>query len=185
TDRVPEVVEAVAALPVRALVLDGEVIALRGDGRPQPFQVAAGRGGSKLEVAPVRQAVPLSLFVFDLLHLDGEDLLDRPGAERQAALAAAVPESLRVPRVVTADPAGAAAFLRDALTRGHEGVVVKSLDAPYEAGRRGAGWLKVKPRHTLDLVVLAVEWGHGRRQGWLSNLPLGAPPGGGVVMVGK
>jgi DNA ligase-1 len=187
TDRVPEVVEAVAALPVRALVLDGEVIALRGDGRPQPFQITAGRVGSKLDVATVRQAVPLSLFVFDLLHLDGEDLLDRPGVERQAALAAAVPESLRVPRVVTADPAVAAAFMRDALARGHEGVVVKSLDAPYEAGRRGAGWLKVKPRHTLDLVILAAEWGHGRRQGWLSNLHLGArdPDTGGWVMLGK
>jgi ATP-dependent DNA ligase I len=187
TDRVPEVVEAVAALPVRALVLDGEVLALRPDRRPQPFQVTAGRVGSKLDVATVRQAVPLSLFVFDLLHLDGEDLLDRPGAERQAALAAAGPESLRVPRVVTADPAVAAAFMRDALARGHEGVVVKSLDAPYEAGRRGTGWLKVKPRHTLDLVVLAVEWGHGRRKGWLSNLHLGArdPEIGGWVMLGK
>jgi DNA ligase-1 len=187
TTRVPEVVEVVAALPADSLVLDGEVIALRPDGRPQPFQVTAGRVASKLDVATVRQAVPLSLFVFDLLHLDGEDLLDRPGVERQAALAAAVPESLRVPRVVTADPAVVAAFLRDALARGHEGVVVKSLEVPYEAGRRGAGWLKVKPRHTLDLVILAAEWGHGRRRGWLSNLHLGArdPETGGWVMLGK
>ena len=187
TDRVPEVVEAVTALPAGSLVLDGEVIALREDGRPQPFQVTAGRVGSKLDVATVRRAVPLSLFAFDLLHLDGEDLIDRPGSERQAALAKVVPEALRVPRVVTADPAIAAAFLQDALARGHEGVVVKSLDAPYEAGRRGAGWLKVKPVHTLDLVVLAAEWGHGRRRGWLSNLHLGArdPETGGWVMLGK
>jgi DNA ligase 1 len=187
TTRVPEVVEVVAALPADSLVLDGEVIALRPDGRPQPFQVTAGRVASKLDVATVRRAVPLSLFVFDLLHLDDEDLLDRPGVERQAALAAAVPESLRVPRVVTADPAVVAAFLRDALARGHEGVVVKSLEVPYEAGRRGAGWLKVKPRHTLDLVILAAEWGHGRRHGWLSNLHLGArdPETGGWVMLGK
>jgi ATP-dependent DNA ligase I len=187
SDRVPEVVEAVAALPAASLVLDGEAIALRADGRPQPFQVTAGRVGSKLDVATVRRAVPLSLFVFDLLHLDGEDLLDRPGSVRQAALAAAVPEPLRMPRIVTADPKVAAAFLADALARGHEGVVVKSLEAPYEAGRRGAGWLKVKPRHTLDLVILAAEWGHGRRRGWLSNLHLGArdPETGGWVMLGK
>ena len=187
TDRVPEVVEAVASLPAGSLVLDGEVIALREDGRPQPFQVTAGRVGSKLDVATVRQTVPLSLFAFDLLHLEGEDLLDRPGAERQAALAAAVPEALRMPRVVTADAKEAAAFLAATLERGHEGVVVKSLDAPYEAGRRGAGWLKVKPVHTLDLVVLAAEWGHGRRRGWLSNLHLGArdPEAGGWVMLGK
>jgi DNA ligase 1 len=187
TNRVPEVAEAVAALPAGSLVLDSELIALRQDGQPQPFQVTAGRVGSKLDVATVRQAVPLSLFVFDLLHLDGEDLLDLPGRERQAALAGVVPEPLRMPRIVTADPAVAAAFMRDALARGHEGVVVKSLDAPYEAGRRGAGWLKVKPRHTLDLVILAAEWGHGRRRGWLSNLHLGARDleTGGWVMLGK
>jgi DNA ligase-1 len=187
TARVPEVVEAVAALPVRSLVLDGEVIALRDDGRPQPFQVTAGRVGSKLDVATVRRSVPLSLFAFDLLHLDGEDLLDRPGAERQAALAATVPEALRISRTVTGDPKVAAAFLAATLERGHEGVVVKSLAAPYEAGRRGAGWLKVKPVHTLDLVILAAEWGHGRRRGWLSNLHLGArdPEAGGWVMLGK
>jgi DNA ligase-1 len=187
SDRVPEVVEAVAALSPASLVLDGEAIALREDGRPQPFQVTAGRVGSKLDVATVRRAVPLSLFVFDLLHLDGDDLLDRPGSQRQAALAAAVPEPLRMPRIVTADPKVASAFLADALARGHEGVVIKSLEAPYEAGRRGAGWLKVKPVHTLDLVVLAAEWGHGRRRGWLSNLHLGArdPETGGWVMLGK
>ena len=124
--------------------------------------------------------------MFDLLHLDGEDLIDRPGADRHAALAAVVPEPLRMPRTVTADPAAAAAFLADTLARGHEGVMVKSLAATWEAGRRGAGWLKVKPVHTLDLVVLAAEWGHGRRRGWLSNLHLGArDPDGGFVMLGK
>jgi DNA ligase-1 len=132
------------------------------------------------------QTLPLTPFLFDLLHLDGQDLLDRPGSERHAALAAAVPEPLRMPRRATADPAEAAAFLADTLARGHEGVMVKSLAATWEAGRRGAGWLKVKPVHTLDLVVLAAEWGHGRRRGWLSNLHLGArDPAGGFVMLGK
>jgi DNA ligase-1 len=187
TARVPEVVEIVMALPVRSAVLDGELIALRPDGRPQPFQVTAGRLGSRLDVERQRLAVPLTLYLFDVLHLDGQDLIDRAGAERHALLAAMTPEALRVPRTVTGDPPAAAGFLGDALARGHEGVLVKSLAAPYEAGRRGAGWLKVKPVHTLDLVVLAVEWGHGRRKGWLSNLHLGArdPETGGFVMLGK
>jgi len=125
--------------------------------------------------------------LFDVLHLDGADLIDRPGAQRYELLAGVAPTELRAPRVVTSDGAAAAAFLADALSAGHEGVMVKSLDTPYEAGRRGAGWLKVKPRHTLDLVVLAAEWGHGRRRGWLSNLHLGArdPAAGGFVMLGK
>ena len=186
TARVPEVVEIVMGLPVRSAVLDGELIALQPDGRPHPFQVTAGRLGSKLDVERQRLAVPLTLYLFDVLHVDGEDLIDRAGVERQAALAAITSETLRVPRTVTGDPLVAAGFLGDALARGHEGVLVKSLAAPYEAGRRGAGWLKVKPVHTLDLVVLAVEWGHGRRKGWLSNLHLGArDPSGGFVMLGK
>jgi len=186
TSRVPEVVEAALSLPVHAAVLDGEVLALRDGGRPQPFQVTASRVGSKGDPAALREAVPLSLVLFDVLHVDGVDLLDRAGAERAEALVAAVPERLRVPRTVTADPAVATAVLDEALARGHEGVLVKSLETPYEAGRRGAGWLKVKPRHTLDLVVLAVERGHGRRSGWLSNLHLGArDPAGGFVMLGK
>jgi DNA ligase 1 len=187
TARVPEVVTATLALDVRAAVLDGEAIALHPDGRPHPFQVTAGRVGSRLEVERLAASLPLTAFVFDLLHLDGQDLIDRPGVERHAAMAAVVPEPLRMPRVVTADPRAAAAFLGDTLARGHEGVMVKSLAAPYEAGRRGAGWLKVKPVHTLDLVVLAAEWGHGRRRGWLSNLHLGArdPATGGFVMLGK
>jgi DNA ligase-1 len=187
TSRVPEVVEAVRALPVESIVLDGEAVALRPDGRPHPFQVTAGRIGSRLDVDRLRGELPLTTWFFDVLHLDGEDLIDRPGTERRAALARVVPEELLIPRIVTADHAEADAFLRDTLARGHEGVLVKSLAAPYEAGRRGAGWAKVKPRHTLDLVILAVEWGHGRRKGWLSNLHLGAldPATGGFVMLGK
>jgi DNA ligase-1 len=131
--------------------------------------------------------VPLSVFLFDALHLNGTDLVDRPDAERHAALAAVVPAPMLMPRIVTEDPGEAAAFFRESVAQGHEGVVVKSLTTPYAAGRRGAGWIKVKPRHTLDLVVLAVEWGHGRRHGWLSNLHLGArdPETGGWVMLGK
>jgi DNA ligase-1 len=194
TARVPEVVEAVRALPVRSAVLDGEALALGADGRPRPFQVTAGRTASRSGAEELRAEVPLSVFFFDLLHLDGADLLDAPGESRFAALTAAVPAELRVPRLVTADQEAARAFFHDALAQGHEGVVVKDLGAPYQAGRRGAGWIKVKPRHTLDLVVLAAEWGSGRRQGWLSNLHLGAradgaldlPEGAGEwVMLGK
>jgi ATP-dependent DNA ligase I len=186
TGRVPEVVEAAMELPVTRAVLDGEAIALRPDGRPHPFQITAGRIGSKLEVERLRASVAVTPFLFDLLHLDGEDLLDRGGEERHAALAAVVPEPLRIPRVVTGDVDEAAGFLEGTLASGHEGVLVKSLSAPYEAGRRGSGWIKVKPVHTLDLVVLAAEWGHGRRRGRLSNLHLGArDPAGGWVMLGK
>ncbi|MFC6931335.1 RNA ligase family protein [Actinomadura yumaensis] len=187
TSRLPEVVEAVRGLPVREAVFDGELIALRPDGSPHPFQVTAARTATRTRARDGAEPVPLSAFLFDVLHLDGDDLLDAPGAERDAALARAVPERLRMPRVVTADPAEAKALFDDAVARGHEGVLVKSLDTPYTAGRRGAGWIKVKPRHTLDLVVLAVEWGHGRRRGLLSNLHLGArdPEGGGFVMLGK
>ena len=187
TARVPEVVEAMHRLPVHAVVLDGEVIALGDDGRPRPFQVTMSRFGSKRGVGELRGAVPLSAFFFDCLHLDGDDLLDLPARDRLAALAERVPDDLRVPRLETDAAAAAEAFLAAALDRGHEGVMVKALDAPYEAGRRGAGWLKVKPAHTLDLVVLAAEWGHGRRRGRLSNLHLGArdATGGGFVMLGK
>jgi ATP-dependent DNA ligase I len=183
TARVPEVVEAVLALPARQVVLDGEAIALKPDGRPHPFQVTASRFGTRRADA----TAPLTPLFFDVLHVDGEDLIDRTGAERAAALDALVPAASRVPRALIADPSEAHAFLDAALAAGHEGVLVKSLEAPYAAGRRGAGWLKVKPRHTLDLVVLAAEWGHGRRRGWLSNLHLGArdPSDAGFVMLGK
>ncbi|TYK52931.1 ATP-dependent DNA ligase [Actinomadura decatromicini] len=185
TSRLPEVVAAVRELPVRDAVFDGELIALRPDGSPHPFQVTSARTATR--TAKTTGTVPLAVFLFDVLHLDGRDLLDAPGAERNAALAEVVPEGLRMPRVVTADPARAKEVFDEAVARGHEGVVVKSLDTPYTAGRRGAGWIKVKPRHTLDLVVLAVEWGHGRRRGLLSNLHLGArdPETGGFVMLGK
>jgi ATP-dependent DNA ligase I len=187
TSRLPEVVGELRALPVGSAVFDGELIALRADGRPLPFQDTAARAATGSAAAGSQAAVPLSAFLFDVLHLDGNDLIDRPDADRRAALAESVPVGLTMPRLVTADPAAAAGFFADAVARGHEGVVVKALDAPYAAGRRGAAWIKVKPRHTLDLVVLAAEWGHGRRQGWLSNLHLGArdPSTDGWVMLGK
>jgi ATP-dependent DNA ligase I len=187
TQRVPEIVEAVLDLPAEVIVLDGEAIALDADGRPRPFQVTAGRFGSRLDVDELRLSIPLTPFFFDLLHADGEDLLDRPAAERLAALARRVPARLLVPRLETGEPGEAERFLGEALEQGHEGVMVKALGARYEAGRRGAGWLKVKRAQTLDLVVLAAEWGHGRRSGRLSNLHLGARDhaGGGFVMLGK
>ena len=186
TDRASEIVEAVQGLDVSALVLDGEAIALREDGRPEPFQVTMSRFGTKTDTAD-NARTPLSAFFFDCLHLDGDDLIDAPARRRLAALDAHLPPELLVPRLETDDAEAAEAFLADTLARGHEGVMVKSLDAPYEAGRRGAGWLKVKPVHTLDLVVLAAEWGHGRRRGKLSNLHLGArdPATGDFVMLGK
>jgi len=184
TARLPEVVAALAALPVRDAVFDGELIALRPDGRPYPFQDTSARAASDVAL---EKPVPLSVFLFDVLHLDGADLIDLPDEERHEALAKVVPAEMLMPRLVTGDADQATAFFTDAVAGGHEGVVVKALTAPYAAGRRGAGWIKVKPRHTLDLVVLAVEWGHGRRQGWLSNLHLGArdPATGGWVMLGK
>ena len=187
TERVPEVVEAALALPVSSIVLDGEAIALRPDGRPRPFQETASRAASREDVATLRREVPLTPFFFDVLHLDGEDLIDLPAAERHAAIDGVVPGQLWVPRLVTRDVHEAQAFFDDAVARGHEGVVVKAVEAPYEAGRRGGTWLKVKPVHNLDLVVLAAEWGHGRRKGWLSNLHLGArdPANDGHVMLGK
>ena len=183
TSRVPEVVAVVAALDVSAVVLDGEAIALRPDGRPEPFQVTMSRFGTR----SARGERTLSAFFFDCLHLDGDDLVDLPARERLVALDLKVPAEHVVPRAESPDAGVAQRFLDDALTRGHEGVMVKSLAATYEAGRRGAGWVKVKPSHTLDLVVLAVEWGSGRRRGRLSNLHLGArdPESGGFVMLGK
>ncbi|PEG41749.1 ATP-dependent DNA ligase [Mycolicibacterium agri] len=196
TVRLPEVVEATLALPVTDLIADGEAIALRADGRPHRFQVTAsrfGRGGGRgrndrgPDIAAARAAQPLSVFFFDLLHLDGADLLDEPTSERLSSLDAIVPPEQRVDRLLTGDVEAAQRFLETTLAAGHEGVMTKSPTASYEAGRRGAGWLKVKPVHTLDLVVLAVEWGSGRRTGKLSNIHLGArdPATGGFVMLGK
>jgi len=187
TARVPEIAEAALSLPVTAVVLDGEAVALAPDGRPRPFQVTAARTASQADVGRMREQTPLTPFLFDLLHLNGADLIDAPASERHRLLSEIVPAALLTPRIVTADLAVADAFLADAVARGHEGVVLKSLDAPYRAGRRGGEWVKVKPRHTLDLVILAAEWGHGRRRGVLSNLHLGArdPETGGLVMLGK
>ncbi|MDN4163055.1 ATP-dependent DNA ligase [Nocardioides abyssi] len=182
TARLPEVVEVARSLPAQRFVLDGEAIALDADGRPRPFQETASRTAQASD-----GRVAVTPYFFDLLHLDGRDLLDSPGTERLAALDALVPEAHRVARLVTADVAEADAFVARVLAAGHEGVVVKDLTAAYDAGRRGAAWVKVKPVLTLDLVVLAVEWGSGRRQGWLSNIHLGArdPATGGFVMLGK
>jgi DNA ligase-1 len=187
TAAVPEIVAAVRSLPARELILDGEAIALAPGGAPQPFQVTMRRFGRKLDVDAMRQALPLSVFFFDVLRRDAENLADRPARDRLEALAGALPKPLVIPRIVTGDPAVAEGFFKDAIRRGHEGVVAKALDAPYEAGRRGASWLKVKRAQTLDLVVLAAEWGHGRRKGRLSNLHLSArdPLAGRFVMLGK
>ncbi len=186
TDRVPEVVDAVVALPSDTLVLDGEAIALGDDGRPRPFQETGARTASRLDVAALRAQVPLTSCFFDLLHVDGEDLVDQPAWQRFARLTEVLPSDLVVQRTLTADPDTARQVFTEVVAAGHEGVVVKGLGAPYDAGRRGAAWVKVKPRHTLDLVVLAVEWGSGRRRGWLSNVHLGArDPRGGFVMLGK
>jgi ATP-dependent DNA ligase len=187
TARVPEIVEATLSLPVTAAVFDGEAVALAPDGRPRPFQVTAARTASQADVGRMRGQTPLTPFLFDLLHLNGSDLIDDPASERHRLLSEIAPATLLTPRIVTADLAEAEAFFADAVAQGHEGVVLKSLDAPYRAGRRGGEWIKVKPRHTLDLVILAAEWGHGRRRGVLSNLHLGArdPETGGLVMLGK
>jgi ATP-dependent DNA ligase I len=182
TARMPEVVAAARELPVRQCVLDGEVMTLDARGRPRPFQEtssrAATRGGSRIRLSP---------YFFDVLHLDGQDLLDTPLAERVGVLAGAVPAELQVARTTAGTADEVAAALAASIEAGQEGVIVKAMSAPYDAGRRGGAWVKLKPRHTLDLVVLAVEWGHGRRQGWLSNLHLGArdPATGDFVMLGK
>jgi DNA ligase-1 len=188
TERVPEIVEWARGLPVRELVVEGEALALREDGRPHPFQVTMRRFGRSKDVAAARQALPLAGLFFDCLFLEGDGpVLGLPYAERAVRLGALVPDDRRLPRLVTADGAEAAGFLARALEAGHEGVMAKSLEAPYVAGQRGFHWLKLKPARTLDLVVLAAEWGSGRRKGWLSNLHLGARDveSGQPVMLGK
>jgi DNA ligase 1 len=187
TDALPEIVAAVRALPAQALVLDGEAIAYDTSGRPHPFQITMRRFGRRLEVEKLLTELPVRAYFFDCLRLDGRSLADRPLRERSEALAAAVPEALRVQRIVTSSTQEARAFYEAALEAGHEGVMAKSLDSPYQAGNRGASWLKLKRAHTLDLVVLGAEWGHGRRTGKLSNLHLGAldRATGRYVMLGK
>jgi len=185
TTGLPEVVEAVQALPADALVLDGEVLALRDDGRPHPFQVTMRRFGRRSDVAEARKKLPLSVFFFDCLYRD-EALIDAGFSERRAQLLDLADEAQVVPGKVTSDEREAAAFLTGALEAGHEGVMAKAPGSPYAAGNRGADWLKIKQAHTLDLVVLAAEWGSGRREGWLSNLHLGArDPEGAFIMLGK
>jgi DNA ligase-1 len=186
TAAVPEIVEAVRGLAVRDIILDGEALAVR-NGMPEPFQVTMRRFGRKLEVERMRDSIPLRSFFFDCLYFEGKAIIDQPGEERFATLAGALPEPLVIRRRVTSEPADAESFLNEALACGHEGVMAKALNAPYEAGGRGSLWLKIKPAVTLDLVVLAAEWGHGRRRGWLSNLHLGARDAatGGFVMLGK
>ncbi|WP_159765996.1 ATP-dependent DNA ligase [Streptomyces sp. HM190] len=189
THRLPELTAAVLELRGERFILDGEVIAFDATGRPRSFQETAGRVGSRLDVATAAEQMPVAPVFFDALSMDGRDLLDLPFTERHSELARLVPEPMRVRRTLvhsSDDLAEAERFLTDTLARGHEGVVLKSLDAAYSAGRRGASWLKVKPVHTLDLVVLAAEWGHGRRTGKLSNLHLGARTAdGGFAMLGK
>jgi len=187
TPAVPEVVDAARRLSLRDAILDGEAIALQADGTPLPFQVTMRRFGRKLDVERLRAEVPLTAFFFDVLSADGAVLLGEPYTRRFAALEQLVPPQARVPRIVTRDALEAGRFFEQAIAAGHEGLMAKALGARYDAGARGAAWLKLKPAHTLDLVVLAAEWGHGRRRGWLSNLHLGAraPDAGGFVMLGK
>jgi DNA ligase-1 len=187
TEAVPEVVTEIGRIEARTAILDGEVIALRDDGTPHPFQITMRRFGRRLGVDRLRQELPVTPTFFDCLLLDDEPLVDRPQGERFEALRHALADRLVIPHVVTASPDEARDFADAALARGHEGVVAKALDAPYAAGRRGQSWLKIKQARTLDLVVLAAEWGNGRRQGWLSNLHLGArdEARGGFVMLGK
>ena len=192
TGRVPEVVELALALPVTSVVLDGEVLTLDPDGRPRAFQDTMQRFGSQ-EPAAIARDVALHPRFFDILHLDGQDVIDDPLRTRLDALRRAVPDRWRIDQLVTDDPERVREFLRTTLAAGHEGVMVKDLDTPYAAGRRGAGWRKLKPVHSLDLVVLAAEWGSGRRRGWLSNLHLGCRADAtdarndtdGFVMLGK
>ena len=188
TGRLPEVVEWARAWPIRAAVLEGEAIALRPDGRPQPFQITMRRLGRIRDVEAVRREIPLSSLFFDCLYLEGDGpLIDRPYHQRVQLLDAIVPAESRTPRIVTNRQDEAESFLQRALAAGHEGLMAKSLSAPYVAGQRGFHWLKLKAAKTLDLVVLAAEWGHGRRSGWLSNLHLGArdPASDTFVMLGK
>jgi DNA ligase-1 len=186
TQAVPEVVDAVRRLSVSTVILDGEAIALRPDGSPHPFQTTMRRFGRKLDVDELKSELPLVPFFFDILFAEDRPLIDEPYHRRTEILMGLVPESQRPGRIVTADASEAQVFYDRAIAAGHEGVMAKSLDAPYEAGSRGSAWLKIKAVHTLDLVVLAAEWGHGRRKGKLSNLHLGArDPAGGFVMLGK
>ncbi|MEM9385272.1 MAG: ATP-dependent DNA ligase [Pseudomonadota bacterium] len=187
TGAVPELVEWARARPTPTFIVEGEAIALRPqDGRPLPFQHTMKRFGRRLDVAAMRESIPLSLRLFDCLHLDGDDLIDEPLRERLLALSALAQPGDQVARLESGDREAVGAFVDRVLADGHEGVMAKDLEAPYAAGRRGGAWLKLKPTHTADLVLIGCEWGSGRREGMMSNLRLAASDGcGGFVMVGK
>lgn len=187
TARLPEVVKIVQTMPADDVILDGEALSLDPAGRPRPFQETASRTARQLEGSPGSPTDAVTPFFFDCLYVDGDELIDLPLRDRLSRLDSLLPPSFIAPRLVTTDPAAGANFFDDAVATGQEGVVVKAINATYDAGRRGAAWIKVKPRHTLDLVVLAVEWGSGRRTGTLSNIHLGArdPNDGSFVMLGK
>jgi DNA ligase-1 len=187
TESVPEIVHLTRKFRVEEAIFEGEIIALRGDGKPQPFQTTMRRFGRVKDVAKLQKLIPLTPYFFDLLLLDGEPLFELPYQKRIERLARNIPSEHMVPRIITADAKKARDFLLSSLEAGHEGVMAKALHSPYVAGQRGFNWLKIKPAKSLDLVILAAEWGHGRRRGYLSNLHLGArdPEGGRFVMLGK
>jgi DNA ligase-1 len=186
TDRLPQVVAAAAGLDHDQLVLDGEALALRTDGSPEVFQAIASSAATRADLAGAER-LELRPYFFDLLRIDDQDLLDQPLSERIKIMSTELPEELIVPRLITDQESAAGDFYTDVVARGFEGVVIKNPDAGYAAGRRDSSWIKVKPRHTFDLVVIAAEWGHGRRQGWLSNLHLAArdEESGELIMLGK
>ena len=185
TRSVPEIVEIALRLPASAVILEGEVLAVDEHGRPRPFQELMRRFRRIHQVEDLRKEIPLQLVCFDLLHLNGSNLMAAPYRQRWEALERLVPPSLLVPRIVTSSRAEIEVFLGRALAAGHEGLMAKRLDSPYAVGKRGKNWFKIKPAETLDLVILAAEWGHGRRTGTLSNYWLGIRDGSGWQMIGK
>jgi DNA ligase-1 len=187
TERLPEIVSLAKKFPAREAILDGEAIALRKNGKPEPFQTTMRRFGRILEVERMQREIPLSPYFFDILYLDGRSLLDLPYSERMCLLGGNIPARLIIPHTITGSARKAHAFLLRSMAAGHEGVMAKGIESHYAAGQRGFHWLKIKPARTLDLVVLAAEWGHGRRRGWLSNIHLGArdPGSGQFIMLGK
>jgi DNA ligase-1 len=187
TESVPEIVELAKEFQFENAIFEGEVFALRGDGKPLPFQTTMRRFGRIQDVGKMRREIPLTSYFFDLLYMDGEPLIHHPYQERFKFLSERIPQKYRIPQIITGDEKKAQDFLRRSLESGHEGLMAKGLDSPYMAGHRGYYWLKIKPVQTLDLVILAAEWGHGRRKGWLSNLHLGArdSESGNFIMLGK
>jgi DNA ligase-1 len=187
TESVPEIIHLARQFPMDKAIFEGEAIALREDGRPLPFQTTMRRFGRIQDVERVQREIPLKPFFFDLLYLDGQSILDAPYSKRFEQLTERMPFEYLIPRIVTADEGKVRDFLLQSLKAGHEGLMAKGLDSPYVAGQRGFLWLKIKPAQTLDLVILAAEWGHGRRKGWLSNLHLGARDEGSgeFVMLGR